>query len=93
MPATAAESISTGEDVATKLGRSAGIVDGIVDIFTQLPVLARPVDYDFQLDNLALVKGALLDGRNLIHQELLGLPPAPAAKAPLIKLPAQAHVH
>ena len=93
VPGAAPEAISPEEDVAAKLGKSAGVIDGIVEIFTGLPVLARPVDYDFQLDNLALVKGALLDGQNLIHQELLGLPPVPAAKGPLIKLPVQAHLH
>lgn len=58
-----------------------------------MPVLARPVDYDLQLDNLDLVKGALLDGQALIHQELLGLPAAPAAKGPLIKRPVPAHLN
>ncbi len=90
----AAEAVSPEQDVADKLGKSAGVIDDIVGLLQQLPVLARPEDYEVQLDNLELVKGAILDGQALIQQQLLGLPaPAPAARAPLIKRPVERHLN
>ena len=85
VPAPAPAAISHEQDVANKLGKSAGIVDGVSKALEQLPVMARPREWGHQLDELELVKGALLDGKALIEDRLL----APAGAAPATRPPVQ----